>query len=236
MSRINRRGLQVVLFASMMWTAVPANAGTIIGGAVFGGTAFTGGGTFVKLAPPFSNPFGPAGSVGEDTFQSLNLYGFDEVQNVPVLSPPATGLVTDVGMNNIAVGTMVSSHYIFFDPASVEDIIATVDFDSDVLAIITSTGNLLSSDYFAANLVNYLNPTARGLEAGDSVTISGLRQITFATSANSPGDYVRVITVSAPVTNPEPGTGFALAGGAGILWLLRRRGAKRTRPTPASLQ
>jgi hypothetical protein len=46
--------------------------------------------------------------------------------------------------------------------------------------------------------VNYLNPANRGLEAGDSVTISGPDQILFDTVASSPGDYVRVLTAFSP--------------------------------------
>jgi hypothetical protein len=86
----------------------------------------------------------------------------------------------------------VASHYIFFDPGPRLHIIGTVDFDSNVLAIITSTANLAASDFLANTGVNYLNPGARGLEAGDSVTISGPRQILFDTFASSPGDCVRV--------------------------------------------
>jgi hypothetical protein len=34
----------------------------------------------------------------------------------------------------------VVSHYIFFDPGPTQEMIGTVDFDSDILGIITSTG------------------------------------------------------------------------------------------------
>jgi hypothetical protein len=53
----------------------PATA-TITGGDVTGGTAQAAGGTFAKLAVPLVNPFGLPNSVGNDTFQSPNLYGF----------------------------------------------------------------------------------------------------------------------------------------------------------------
>jgi hypothetical protein len=62
----------------------------------------------------------------------------------------------------------------------------------------TSTTNLAASDFLANTGVNYLNPGARGLEFGDSVTISGARQILFDTFASSPGDYVRVLTEFSP--------------------------------------
>ena len=57
---------------------------------------------------------------------------------------------------------------------------------------------LAVSDFLANTGVHYLNPSARGLEAGDSVSISGPNQITFDTRASSPSDYVRVLTEFSP--------------------------------------
>jgi hypothetical protein len=208
----------------LLWT-VPASA-TIISGTVTGGTALTAGGTFVKLTTPLSNPFGPANSVGDDNFQSPNLFGFYEDQNILLTAP----LAVDVGTSPIPAGTTVASHYIFFDPGPSLHIIGTVNFDSDVLAIITSTRTLAASDFLAKTGVNYLSPSARGLEAGDSVTISGPRQILFDTFASSPGDYVRVLTEFSPTAaaTPEPGAGSLLGSGATALVALlywRKRGA-----------
>src|SRR5450432_547390 len=163
-------GIAISLLAFKI--SVPA-AATIIDGSVTGGTARTDGGTFVKLTVPLLNLFGPPDSVGNDNFQSPNLFGFDENQNIILAAP----LTTDVGLNPIPAGSIVASHYIFFDPGPSLQVIGTVDFDSNVLGIITSTVNLAASDFLANTGVNYLNPDARGLEAGDSVTISGPRQI-----------------------------------------------------------
>jgi len=191
-------------------TSVPATA-EIIGGTVTGGSAFTAGGTFVKLTVPLANPFGPPNSVGNDTFQSPNLFGFDEDQNILLAAP----LTVDVGSSPIPAGTLVASHYIFFDPGPSQQIIGTVDFDADVLAIMTSTATLAASDFLANTGVNYLNPGARGLEPGDSVTISGPKQILFDTFASSPGDYVRVLTEFSPTAAgvPEPGSLSLLGSG-----------------------
>src|SRR5262245_35032923 len=98
-----------VLLACWSLISFPACA-TIIGGDVTGGTAFTAGGTFMKLTPPLANPLGAPNSVGNDTFQRPNLYGFDEDQNIFLLAP----LVTDTGTNPIPAGVTVASHYIFF--------------------------------------------------------------------------------------------------------------------------
>jgi len=196
---------------------------TIVGGSVTGGTAFGAGSTFVELTPPLANPFGPPNSVGDDTFQSPDLFAFDEDQNIILAAP----LFVDVGSSPLPIGTTVASHYVFFDPGPTQTIIGTVDFDADVLAIITSTTLLLSSDFLANTGVNYLNPGLRGLEAGDSVTISGARQIRFDTSASTPGDYVRVLTARSPgasAAEPESLALVAIAVTAiGLVFLLRRR-------------
>ncbi|HWB85198.1 MAG TPA: PEP-CTERM sorting domain-containing protein [Bryobacteraceae bacterium] len=216
-----KRSLFVVALLSLSTFTAGA---TIIGGTVTGGTAMGAGGTFIKLTPPLSNPLGPADSVGNDTFQTPNLYGFDEDQNIHLVAP----LVTDAGTNPIPAGTTVASHYIFFDPGPSLDIVGTVDFDSDIIAIITGTANLANSDFLANTGVNYLNPALRGLEAGDSVTISGTRQILFNTTASSPGDYVRVLTEFSPTATPEPATISLFGLGFATLGLLRIRRSKNS--------
>ena len=197
---------------------------TIISGQLTGGTADTAGGTFVKLSVPLPNPFGTPDSVGNDNFQSPNLFGFDEDQNILLMAP----LVTDVGLSPIPAGTTVASHYIFFDPGPTENVIGTVNFDADVLGIVTDTDDLANSDFLAATGVHYLNPAQRGLEAGDSVTISGPLQILFDTTASSPGDYVRVLTAFSPgAAAPEPGSLALFASGlavqVGLLYRRKRR-------------
>jgi len=186
---------------------------TIISGVVTGGTALTAGGTFVKLTPPLLNLFGPPNSVGNDNFQSPNLFGFDEDQNILITAP----LTANVGLNPIPAGTIVASHYIFFDPGPTERVVGTVTFDSDVLAIFTSTGTLADTDFLANTGVNYLNPTNRGLEAGD---------------------YVRVLTAFSPaaVEVPEPRTIETLGTGLALLLILlpgRLRNATAASPPGA---
>jgi hypothetical protein len=214
----------MIVFAclALLGAGVPTRA-DITGGAVTGGTAQMAGGTFVKLTTPLLNPFGPPDSVGNDNFQSPNLFAFDEVQNLTLSAP----LVLDVGLSPIAAGTVISSYYVFFDPGPTEEVIGTVNFDSAVLGIITATSELASSDFLAASGVNYLDPANRGLEAGDSVTISGAQQILFDTVASTPGDYVRVITVGSPGTTlaPEPSSAALLALGVlGLALLCSGRG------------
>jgi hypothetical protein len=180
-----------------------ANA-TILSGNVTSG----GGAVFVKLSVPLANPFGPANSVGNDTFQSINLYGFDEDQNIML----ASDLLVNEGPDlSIDAGQEVASHYVFYDPTS-GVIDGTVNFDSEVIGIIKSQTLLAASDFLANTGVNYLNPSARGLEPGDTAVISGTHQITVHFAASSPGDYIRVITKFSPGAVPEPGSMAMLAG------------------------
>src|SRR5215510_11311977 len=78
--RYRRQEMKKLSAAATLLSATlcaPASA-TIIGGTVTGGTALGAGGTFVELTAALSNPFGPPDSVGNNNFQSPNLYGFDE--------------------------------------------------------------------------------------------------------------------------------------------------------------
>src|SRR6266567_5914191 len=95
----------IVSVPSLLSTTSISATAEIVGGTVTGGTALTSGGAFFKLSVPLSNPFGPPNSVGNDTFQSPNLFGFDENQNI-VLSAP---LIVDVGASPIPAGTLVAS-------------------------------------------------------------------------------------------------------------------------------
>ncbi len=217
-----KKWFQIAIVPALILIALPVNA-TIIGGNVTGGTA---GGSFFKLSVPLSGST-PFNSVGENNFNDNNLYGFDEDQNI--LLAATLALDIDNGTTTSA-GDYVASHYIFFDPGPTRSITGTVDFDSEVLGIITSKSKLQSSDFLANTGVNYLSPTYRGLESGDSVWISGLQQIELNFSAGNPGDYIRVITTFSPqAAVPEPSTvillGIGLAGlGGGYL----RRRRKKT--------
>ena len=215
---MNRLAACATILPALLLLALEARA-TIIGGALTGGTALTAGGTFVKLTPPLSNPFGPPNSVGNDTFQSPNLFGFDETQNVSI---GPGGLSADViaggGSGTIPEGTQVSSHYVFFDPGPSQSQLGHVNFDADILAVMTSVGTLSASDFLAAAGVNYLSPSLRGLEAGDSAIIDPANpsQLDLSWVAGSPGDYVRVLTANSPVAAAPDAASTLLLLGCGI--------------------
>lgn len=205
--------------------ATPA-AATITGGVVTGGFSFDNGGTFVKLTPPFTES-DPDNTVGSNNFNDLNLYGFDEDQNIVLAAPLSVNVLADGlggggGAGQLAAGTTVASHYVFYDPAgsTTRRQIATVTFDSDVLAILTSRANLEASDFLANTGVTYLSPGLRGLEGPDTASISNFREIALDWSAGTPGDYIRVLTTFSPVPEPAP---LALWAFAGLAWRARRR-------------
>lgn len=176
-----------------------ANAAIIDGSA----TNLLGSASFVELSPT-------AGfTVGKNNQQSNTLFAFNEQQGVKL---------TD-SIGGIAAGTLVNSHYVFYDPAGLNVLFGNVTFDSEVLGILTTRSALSATDaLLGLSDVNYLNPWNRGLEFLDYAGFSG-NSAHFAFSAGSPGDYVRVLTAATPAV-PEPATwammllGFGAIGGA----------------------
>ncbi|MFN0130451.1 MAG: hypothetical protein ACKV19_27630 [Verrucomicrobiales bacterium] len=209
------------LFCLASAALIPSASGIIVSGVVSGGQSFTQGGTFIQLAPGFTES-NPDNTVGNNTFQDPNLYGFNEDQNVQVAGVPlSVNILASTGLpGSLPVGTTVASHYIFFDPEGGTSQIGSVTFDADILAVVSSTGNLLASDYLANTGVTYLNPNARGLEQGDSATIDGIdpKKLNVRWTASTPGDYVRVLTKFSPgAPVPEAGATLillVLSGGA----------------------
>jgi len=176
--------------------------------AITGGTV-SGGGTFSQIAPP--------SDVGNDN-QNTNgvLFAFDEQQNVTLSGDLTVNIIPTGGSTLIPTGTVVSSHYVFFDPIA-GSIEGTVDFSDDILGVVEVDGDLdASAAELGAPGTTYASPSLLGLESGDTVEITGPRQIRFDVTAGSPGDYVRVITV------PEPAS-LALLVPAGLMLVRRRR-------------
>ena len=215
-------------FISQVHTSASA---TIVSGSVTGGQSLTQGGTFIKLSAPFTES-DPDNTVGDDTFQDPNLYGFDEGQNIDITVDLAVDMLSDgmggsSGSGILSAGSTVASHYIFFDPDGNTTQQGTVTFDSQIFGVITSTNNLAASDFLINTGVNYLNPTLRGLESGDSVTITGLNTITVDWYASTPGDYVRVLTDFSPgAVVPVPAAIWLFGSGLlGLVGVARRKQA-----------
>lgn len=207
----------LTLFACLLF--VGHASAVIIGGAVtdisgrMDHDAFNQGGTFNLLTLPFSPPTGAINNntVGNDTFQTPNLYGFNEGQNILLTSPLSVNIGAEV-----AAGTTIASHYVFFDPDRATYQQGYVDFDADILAVITSQSLLRDSDSLLNNNVRYLNPGARGLEPNtDTVWIgtgSETNRLYVDWYASTPGDFIRIITEFSaggqdPCSNNPPGVG-----------------------------
>lgn len=196
----------------------------VISGAATSGSAFDDGGVFVNLG------FNPPAEVGEDNQQSLNLFAFNEDQNITISGPVNVdfcSVVSSCGSGSLATGTVVASHYVYFDPEFTRRMIGTVTFDADILAVMDETTNLSASDFLANNSVIYNSPNLRGLEAGDdSYTVSGAT-ISINFRASTPGDYIRVLTAFSPVAAALPGPGAIALLGLGLFGL----GAMRRKKT-----
>lgn len=205
-----------ILAAAAALFATQASA-VVVGGALTGGTALAGGGSFMELV-------GGGFSVGNDTFNDNNLYAFNENQNIIIPSE----ITVDQGTNPLA-GQVVASHYVFFDPlGGATTAIGYVDFDAAIFGVATSTSTLAASDFLISNAVTYLNPSLRGLESSDSVSfsISEPNRLYVDLRAGSPGDYIRVFTMESPIAAevPIPASGLLLLSALGLGSVLRRKG------------
>ena len=159
------------------------------------------------------------GSVGRNNFNDLNLYAFDEIQN---LDSGASGIGVNIG--SVPANIAVASHYVFFDPRRSRQQEGWIDFDGEILGVATDRANLAASDQLFGNAgVNYLNHRLRGLERRDSVSIgsgSQSNRLFVDWRASSPGDYVRVFTSvpsSIPSITPPP---EAVPDGGSMAFLL----------------
>lgn len=182
----------------------------VVDGVQTGGTA-TGG--FVELTSL------PA-SVGFDNLQADTLYAFNEKQDYTLTADLNTG------PTSIAAGTVVSSHYVAFDPASPATFIGSITFNSPILAVIVTPRDLLDSRHLGADGVHYRHPTYVGLEnwtlRNDFYNAVG-NVLHLDWWARSPGDHVRVITGPNPAPVPLPAPALMLLSGVGALAAAGRR-------------
>lgn len=147
----------------------------------------SGDGRFVLLDT--ETPF----AVGEDTFDDDNLYGFDEDQNIMLVEPIRVDIGSEQGW--IPAGTVVASHYVFFDSLSGIHT-GYIDFDAPILGIAAFQDTMAATDFLANTGVTYLSTELRGLEQGDYVWIDENlpTRLWVYWAGSSPGDYIRVFT------------------------------------------
>jgi hypothetical protein len=160
---------------------------------------------------------------------------WDEVQNITLTSNLAVDRVADPGASfvtgssgnyEILAGTVVSSHYVQWDPDGNGDVTADLVFDSDIFAFIVADSKLEDSDpILGLPGLDYNDFFNRALESGDLTTISG-NTVSIDWGASSPGDWTRLITAFSPAAEvPVPGAVYLL--GSGLLGLLGLRSRKR---------
>ncbi|MEO0425250.1 MAG: hypothetical protein AAF184_23135, partial [Pseudomonadota bacterium] len=164
---------------------------------------------------------------------------WDEVQNftltqdlrVDRVADPNADFIQPVGSDFlILAGTVVSSHYVQWDPGngSEERVDTTMVFDSDIFAFVTSDQNLFDSDFLGVPGLDYNDFGLRGLENGDTTSFGNdLSRVDISWRATSPGDWTRVITAFSPGAVPVPApAGLPALFGALAFWGWRRLTAR----------
>ena len=166
------------------------------------------------------------------------LYVWDEVQNFVLPGNLYVDRVFDdtadfIGSVSsgyyIKPGTIVSSHYVQWDPVS-GSVQATLGFDSQIFAFITADQKLSDSDsWLGLSGIDYGDFTARGLESGDITNFNG-SNVDINWAASNPGDWTRLLTAYSPGGGepptgvPEPATMLLL--GSGLIGLVGFRRKK----------
>lgn len=166
-------------------------------------------------------------TVGEDNPTNRSIEAFNEIVGYTLLAD----LAVDGGV--ISAGTVVDSHMIFLNTEGGLDITstATFSFSERIIGIMSRTdgANMFASDSFLGGPVTYVAGgnygSNRGLEnaATDFVKFVDLFTIDVGMRVTEPGDWVRVVTVSAV---PLPAGMLLLPTGlAGLAFMRRRRKA-----------
>jgi len=222
------RGLTAALAAAAALTATNANATLVSLGACVGAFACE-----ITTDPP--NPVAPNPNDGK-------LLAWDERQNITltddlrvdrVFDPTASFVEALPGGDFlIKAGTVVSSHYLQWDPGNGSDrsVKTTVSLDSQIFAFMTADSNLFDSDdILGLPGLDYNDFSNRGLEGGDVTTFNGT-DVDIDWFASSPGDWTRLITAFSPGGEPPapiplPATLPMLASvlGLGVFFAGRRR-------------
>lgn len=185
------------------------------------------------------NIIAPPTNLGPNPFGDNHFLAFYEQQNV-VLGKnvdlgrkvgrklaKAKGTRDAKAARTLQEGTLVSSHYVAFDPGDVTRNSVTIDFDTEILGVVVGNKRLIATDFLGADGVAYDSFRFRGREWRDHYTISADgKSITLKYRANSPGDYVRIITAGTgtpppppppPPAAPEPGAALLFGLGAALV-------------------
>ncbi|QNN23833.1 choice-of-anchor D domain-containing protein [Planctomycetales bacterium ZRK34] len=139
---------------------------------------------------------------------------WDEKQNVTLTEDLLVDRVADESASYIEAvsggflikaGTIVSSHYLQWDPGngSSGTVAGSVVLDSEIFAFITADQKLFASDAIVGlDNLDYNDFGLRGLEGGDTTVFNG-NKVDINWTASSPGDWTRLITAFSPAASPE---------------------------------
>ncbi len=153
-----------------------------------------GGGIILEPNPPINTPI--PGAVTATVVQ-----GFNEQQNVTLPGALTVFDLTTAAPAVIAPGTVVSSHFVYFDPAESGSVQVSVGVDAVIIGVIfDDTGMDSTHSLFARAGLNYPGfIAAYGLELStDSVTFFSPNVVRFTATAANPGDHFRIITAGVP--------------------------------------
>jgi len=226
------RSLPVAAASVAVLAAHPSDAAIIGGSAILENK----GGEVVELE--ILDP--PPSRVELNAINSLNVLGFNEKQNVilpqDVLADDGFDFSKESTSPNVLIptGTLVSSHFIFFDPPTANRRVrwsGQVTFEQDILGIVVrrnahrNTNGILGLEDTSYNLGGLGLDIVLAFDRLEDIVSFEDNVLSFSITTGPTGlDPVRVITAASPVTPavPEPltilGTGTAL----GFIPLLKK--------------
>lgn len=178
--------------------------------------SIVGGTVTVIPAPP---------AVFDNSYQTNVLTGFDEKQDFTLTQALSVNfLASTSAAGTISSGTLLDSHYFFLDPIGEPiDGTWTIVFDKAIAGVIFSTDLVTSSDYLGAVGTTYPGPfEKRGFEEPfDFVSLIDAYTLQVTLHATTPGDWFRVVTVSAV---PVPAAAWLFGTGLlGLVGVARRK-------------
>ncbi|MFW5426946.1 MAG: hypothetical protein ACKE8R_06815 [Methylophagaceae bacterium] len=170
-------------------------------------------------------------SVQEDSITNDHQQGFNEQQGVLLGSAVTVDTGHGIVGGTVAAGMRVDSHLIFLNTAvgtPNADTTSTWEFDGDIVGVMSDQpGNLMTNtdslfaafnDYFTTGTASPFN--AQGLEGNDSYGVVAGNFLRLHMLVSEPGDWIRVLTVSAV---PVPAALFLFAPALlGFLGLRRK--------------
>ncbi len=231
MKTILKKGMAVASSAAIVALMSGAMAQAAITGVSGGSLSIGGAASSSTTGAIISNP----PFVVDDNVENSLQQGFNEAQGVVLGADLDVDAATD-----IAAGTRVDSHMIFLNSDRNLDIKhynVMWTFSGTILGVMSDiNGNLeaASSGFLGAAGTTYDNGNAsqsapfnnRGLEGGgDGYSIAG-NILTLSMHVTEPGDWIRVVTVSAvplPAALPLYGAGVAVLGFFG--WRRKKKAA-----------